>query len=335
MLHIKRYIIAAIVLLALIGGYYYYMSDGMVSMSVFGAYTSYPLAIWSMIPATLLLFFTLLHLWYHGAKLFFLHKRFHKDYENIIDKVFTNSTGKAFKGSFKNEDFRQLAEVIDRFSMLPRSASNESGVEKIDGLFKDIESIEKGEYVEPKSFPFSNSSPYYLMNQKNRIKNDEKYLLEVLKKEDDVELFGYAYDSAMDKNMEKEIKAYYHKLQPSDKTRASKMLESFFTADKKLFSLDELAKFLKHFDFNSGDYIELARKLKPTMTPDELLKLFESLVSDKHEAEDGYIYTLFDLEMVDDAEVRLQNASEANAKKFEAYALLKKEGKQIALDMFF
>lgn len=335
MLHIKRYIIAAIILLALIGGYYYYLNSSSIDMPLFGVYTSFPLAIWALIPALLLLFFTLLHLWYHGAKLFFLHKRFHKDYESIIDKVVTNATDKEFKGSFKNEDFRQLAGVVDRFTMLPKVGTSESGVEKIDGFFKEIERIEKGEYIEAKSLPFSSVSPYYVMNQKNRIKSDEKYLLEVLKKEADSELFAYAFDMACEKAMEKEIKTHYAKLKTSDKTRALKILEHFYTAEKKLFTLDELVKFLKYFDFDGSDYIMLSKKLKPVVSPDELLKVYESLVGDKSEAEDGYIYTLFDLEMVEDAEVRLQNASETHAKKFEAYALLKKEGKQIALDMFF
>ena len=68
---------------------------------------------------------------------------------------------------------------------------------------------------------------------------------------------------------------------------------------------------------------------------DEMLKLFESLASKKETAEDGYLFVLFDLEMIEDAALRVDSASSANIEKFKTYLLLKKDGKHTGLDTFF
>jgi len=336
MLHIKRYIIGSLIFIAIIGAYFYYIHAESISISLFGVPTVLPFAIWMIAPALFLLLLTMLHLWYHGAKIYFQQKRVHKEHEEIVQKIMTKLNGDTFKGSFKDEDFDRLSKLLDRFSMLPLNDSQKSGVETIDALFEDVAKIEKGEYLEPKNFRFKQNSPYAQKNQLNRLKVDQKFLSESLKKgSESDELFCMAFDIALDEKIEKEIKANWSKLSSKSLTKAKMILDIFYTKDKKIFTLEELKEFILHFDFSPLDYIELAKKLKIAISPDELLRLFESLAGKKEGAEDAYIYVLFELEMIDDAGVRIQSATQKNAAKFEAYLLLKKEGRHIGLDTFF
>jgi hypothetical protein len=100
--------------------------------------------------------------------------------------------------------------------------------------------------------------------------------------------------------------------------------------------VDDLVYFIKHMKdrFDVRDYIELARKAKEIFGPDERLALFERLKALDEKAEGGYLYTLFDLEMIERAKEFFETTQEDEWQNFKAYLELKECGRNYPLDLF-
>lgn len=338
MLHIKKYFIFSIILLALIAGGFYYLHSENLNLYVLGLQFNLPFALWMIVSGSALLLFTLFHLWYHGAKLYFTRKRYHKDYEALLSKIESKLAGKSSEVKIKNDEFAALNNVLDRVYIAPNPASPVSGVESIDTLFSQIKCIDDGEYIDTKSLLFEKENPFYTKNLKNRVKSDHKYLSDVLKKgpQENKELFNFAFSEALKNDMVKEIKSSWSKLSNKDTSIALEILHHVSSdKDKYNFDIKDIESLLKHFDFSSSEYIKIARELKTYLTPDELLKLYENLASEDEKAEDSYVYVLFDLEMLEEASLRAENATSENIEKFKAYKALKDEGRHIGLEVFF
>jgi uncharacterized integral membrane protein len=338
MLHIKKYFMFSVILLALLAGGFYYINNESVSLYLLGLQFNLPFGIWMVVSGVILLVFTLFHLWYHGAKLYFTQKRYHKDYEAVVSKIESKLAGKESSVKIKNDEFGALSQILDRVYMAPNPSSPVSGVEGIDTLFSQIKCIEEGEYIDSKSLLFAKENPFFTKNLKNRVKSDHKYLSEVLKKgpEENRELFNFAFSEALKNDMVKEIKSSWSKLSNKDTSIALEILHHVSSdKDKYNFDIKDIESLLKHFDFSSSEYIKIARELKTYLTPDELLKLYENLASEDEKAEDSYVYVLFDLEMLEEASLRAENATSENIEKFKAYKALKDEGRHIGLEVFF
>ena len=70
------------------------------------------------------------------------------------------------------------------------------------------------------------------------------------------------------------------------------------------------------------------------MTPEQRLKLFEGLSDSSEDAMNGYLYTLFDLEMLESAKEILDNSQPNEFIKFKAYSTLKSCNKNFDIKLF-
>ena len=69
------YILASIVLMAMVGVFIYTINPNDYSNNFFGVYISMPVAVWVMLPMFLLMLASLVHMMFYGAKNFFKFKR--------------------------------------------------------------------------------------------------------------------------------------------------------------------------------------------------------------------------------------------------------------------
>ena len=70
------------------------------------------------------------------------------------------------------------------------------------------------------------------------------------------------------------------------------------------------------------------------MSPDELLKLFELLYENIDESENGYIYILLELEMIDKVKEILSSTEPNELLNFKAYLELKNLNKHYNIELF-
>lgn len=87
-------------------------------------------------------------------------------------------------------------------------------------------------------------------------------------------------------------------------------------------------------DLNSLDYLYLAVTMAKNMLPEQRIAIMEKLSDDDEKALDGYLFTLFDLEMIDKANDLLHMTSEEEYPLFKAYADLKACNKHYDIKRF-
>ena len=98
---------------------------------------------------------------------------------------------------------------------------------------------------------------------------------------------------------------------------------------------EEIIAYIKELDYHSEDFIALLKKLRKKVVPDRLVHLAEKLAHEfPEEAGEGYLYVLFELQMVDDARDFLANAPEEEYQKFRYILFLKDQGRSFDTELF-
>ena len=82
------------------------------------------------------------------------------------------------------------------------------------------------------------------------------------------------------------------------------------------------------------DYIEASHIASRNMVPEQRIKLFELLSEKSEEAVGGYLYTLYDLEMLHLADEILDNSQPDEYLYFKAYRSLKECNKKFDISLF-
>jgi hypothetical protein len=70
------------------------------------------------------------------------------------------------------------------------------------------------------------------------------------------------------------------------------------------------------------------------MLPEQRIRLFEMLSEHNDEAMEGYLYTLYDLQMIDTANEILNNTASSDFQIFKAYRDLKRANKHYDIAIF-
>ena len=197
-----------------------------------------------------------------------------------------------------------------------------------------IENIKRGEVVELKKYSLSADNEFVIQNDKNRYDKKEISAEDVLSK-------------ATKYSQELCIKAYTD-LSKSANVAALVKYKNFITKEA-LFEIasrvntlenglnisnEFLMELVLSLDLKTADYIELSQLLSKNMVPEQRIKLFELLSEKKDEASDGYLYTLFDLEMIALADELLENSQINEHLNFKAYRALKECNKNFDISLF-
>ena len=85
---------------------------------------------------------------------------------------------------------------------------------------------------------------------------------------------------------------------------------------------------------DEDEFIELSKILAKSILPDQRIKIFETLYEKNDVATAAYLYTLFDLEMIELANEVLEQVRPDEFMAFRAYRDLKAANKHYAIDLF-
>ncbi|MDF1876718.1 hypothetical protein JHD47_02685 [Sulfurimonas sp. SAG-AH-194-L11] len=338
-MYIKRYTIAAFILMALLGAFVYtYVTQGTISIDMFGIpLPSLSIALWVVIPVFLLYIASVLHMSFYSLLGSLNLRKYEKDYEKIIDAIVEAYLGKKSRShSFKTDRYTLLGKLLENTTMFP--TGNVVGLtsnEKIDGVLKIIEDIKNGEVVDLKPFNLTKDNELVIQNKRNKYKkgiitaesilsNDTKYS-DILKKEAYVDYVKTASISNILK-----YKTFLTK-------ESLYIVLARVNADEFTLSInnEELLSLMNSLDLNSSDYIKLSSVIaKGGMLPEQRIKLFEMLSDENEDAMDAYLYTLFDLEMLAPANSILENSQANEYQNFKAYSALKACNKNFSIELF-
>ena len=340
-MYIKRYTIAAFVLMGLVGWFVFaYITPEATSFELFGVKTPVLLvAIWVIVPLVVLYLASVFHMAFYSFLGSFRTRKYEKDYDKVLDLIIDAYLGKKNRNhSFKTPPYSLLGKLLDNSTIFPNNnisfnQENEK-TKKMSAVLDVINTIRAGEVAELKGYRLDSDNELVTQNNRNRYKkgelkaedilsNPKKYSLK-LAKEAYVDFVQTASLSAIDK-----YKEFLSR-------EAFDIILARVNADENTLEItnEALMTLIANLDLNKEDYIELSRVAAKNMIPDQRLKLFEMLSNENDDAVDAYLYTLYDLEMVDSANTILEISQSNEYENFKAYSALKECGKQFSIELF-
>jgi hypothetical protein len=322
------YILASIVLMAIVGGYIHNINPNDFSYDIAGIHLVLPIAIWVIIPMFILMIASLIHMMFYGAKNFFKFKKWENDTENLNNALYWSILHEPKPHKFNLPKLKETASIL-QVSNLKINSPADGVSEKLQSALNIISEIEKGECVDFKEKKLANvlsiSNPIVIRNQFNCLSKDENFAEEVLQSKE-------KYDNAV---FEKALKIFSKKTTFPKAKKYSKIFtrESFLKLMSRVTRNNDLGldtTILNEFitdlqsDLKCSDFLLIANITKKQLSPDENLKLFKDYQTKYPKAEIAYLYLLFDYEMIDKAGEYLDEHDADDFMRFRALYDLKK-----------
>ena len=340
-MYIKRYSVAAFILMGLVGWYVYtYLTHETMIVDFFGIpMPSLSIALLVVIPLFVLYLATVVHMSFYGMLAKLKNRKTAKDYEKILESIIDAYLGKENRAhKFKTETFTLFGELVDHSTVFPadnlKINANDEQTKKIKTVLDDIESIKRGDVVELKQYSLDANNPLVIQNNRNMYKkgvlSNEDVLAHASKY--NVALAQEAYADYVKTNSVANIDKYKEFL---TKEALYSVLARVNAEENTLeISTEAIVLLISNLDFDKDGYMKLARIVDNNMIPDQRIKLFETLSSEKEEATDAYLFTLLDLEMLSPAYALLEISQPDEYLNFKAYKALKESHQQFSIELF-
>ncbi len=340
-MYLKRYTIASLILMVLVGWYVYaYVTHESLSLNFFGVnLPSISIALLVVLPMFVLYIASVLHMAFYSMVGGFRLKKYEKDYEKLIDAIADAFLAKDKKPEreFRTARYKLLGKIVDNSKVFPQTEKLLAlENEKLRNIIELIHQIKNGEVVNLKKLDLPSDNPLVVQNNINRYKTGELSAEEIL-----INSKNYTADFLQ--------KVFMDFIQEAESEKIMKYYKDFMTkealfdiiarvVDEKKplsFSADELYELITSVsDLSKEEYIVISKTLSKGWMPEERLKLFEKLSEKDDKATEAYLYTAFDLEMIELADEILDASSPEEYANFRAYKALKECNQNYNIDIF-
>jgi hypothetical protein len=335
-MYIKRYTVATLFFMFLVGWYVFgYISQDSIAIESFGLNLPIlPIAVWVLVPVAFLYLASVFHMSYYSFLSNLKFKKYQKDYDKFLESIADAYLAKPFRShSFKSDEYKILGKLIDHSDI---SAHNDLEIdnEKLNAILALRNKIESGEIVSLKEYGLSDENPLVIKNNHNKFRKNELSIDTILTKSEkfDEELSRAAYQKFVVDAQLSDILSY--------KKFMSK--EALFTILKRIngdenileISNEALIELFTSIELDSKDYISASKLLASSMVPDQRMRFFELLAEKVELANAAYLYTLFDLEMIEKADEILENSLDDECLNFKAYRELKNSTNKFNINLF-
>jgi len=338
---LKKYLIASVILLALIAGFLYSLDLGSYTLNLdLGIQNmvinqTLPVMVWVLIPTVLLLIVSLLHMVFYGSVNYIQNKVRINDIKAIEDHIQNRIINKNSSKKVKTKELAELAKIIDQLEINVNTNTFKCDNEKLKStanLANEI--LNENKFVSLKNLKLDEKNELEIKNIINRINSDDNFALEVLKSPDKYakEVLEHAFDVIIEKKSIKKIKAVINNFPLTNKMVSKLLLKDSKEPAENRFTNSEILEFIKNNDFTNKELIEIARNYKRTMQPEQLIKLFEDLSAADESKTESYLYVLFEYEMIPQIKEILLNSQKNEYTIFKALMDLKDAGKHYNLD---
>lgn len=339
MMYIKRYTIASIILMALVGGYVFsYVTQETISIDFFGIpLPALSIAIWVVVPLFILYIGSVLHMSFYSIVGSLKLRKYEKDFQNIIDAIIDAYMGKTERHhSFKTDRYKLMGSLLEGTALFPKSdLVGKTNNEKLDAALSVIQNIKNAEVEDLKKYNLSVDNELFIQNERNRYKKGDITAEDILSnstKYADI-LCQEVYCDFVKKAPLYAIEKYQAFL---TKESLYNILARVNADDFTLEIANEtIISFLEKIELSKDDYIKLSSVLSEGgMIPEQRIKLFEMLSDNNEEIMDAYLFTLFDLEMIAPADAILDNSQPDEYQNFKAYRALKECNQNFSIYLF-
>lgn len=325
-MYIKRYSIAALLLIFAVGWFVFgFVSKQSIHIEFFGiVLPSLPVAVWVALAMLLLFAATLLHMVFYAAVGSIRLRKYERDYAKLLEAIaeaFLNKPNRSH--SYKTSRYSLLGEIVDHVKMVP-DTQLELDHTKLSEIVEVLRQIDSGENVELKRFNLDASNPLAIRNQLNRLHAGELEPEAVLAKAEryDKTLCTAAYELLAETGPLHTIEKYRQQMSFT----ALMLILERINADENTLSVPNatVVDFVSRIEgLRPLDYLYLSTVIAGHMLPEQRIGVMETLSDRDEKALDGYLFTLFDLEMIDKARELLQMTGAGEYILFRAFAELK------------
>ncbi len=336
-MYIKRYTIAAFILMALVGSYFYIsFPDENLSINVLGiTIPAFPLALWVVLSMVLLYLASVGHMLYYSIIGSFKMRKYRKDSEVFVDSISDALVGRLERNHhYKTERYALFAKVIDKARLEIIGEIGTTGDEKLDKTIELLTKIRNGEHVDLKKYRLQPKNSFVQQNDINAYRNSEISEEQILNNADKyseelVTLAFSNYAKTAPLNLIEKYKVFMSK-------EVLFNIVARVNADENILviSTESLISLFNEVELNDADLINISATLSNHMLPDERIKLFQKLSENSEVATPAYLYTLFDLEMLAPAKEILENSQPDEFIHFKAYQALKDCNQNFSIDLF-
>jgi len=338
-MHIKKYIAASFALIGLVWLYVNtYMEHTTKSIDFFGYYQTaeLPLAVWIVIPMIVLFIASFLHMAFFSVLGSVKLRKYDKDFNKIIDAIVDAYLAKEDREHpFKTSRYKLIGSLIDNATIFPHETIAEDiDNEKIRDVIKAISKIKDGEVVDLKKYTLAKNNELLIQNIKNNYRNSGITAQEILNnsKNYDDSLCKFVYVDIAKSSPLKSIEQYSSFL---TKEALFEIMNRINASENTLEIVNEnIIELFNKLELTQKDYMEISKILSKSMSPDQRIKLFEILSEKDESLLDVYLYTLYDLGMLEPADEILRNSQESEYMNFKAYRALKNDNQNFSIDLF-
>jgi hypothetical protein len=313
-----------------VGLYVYSFNGDKYTLDLYALSINLPIAVWIVVPVFILFLSSISHLSYYSFKDFFYKRALKKDYDTFLNIAKKRILDENSSLKFKTQWFKIPGAIIKNFTYTNKLDLSEIDDEEIKQYTELVEKIQNGTYEDIKKYKLPYTNKLFIKNEENRLANEPKYAYTILKNCDDIdnELCKMAYEKLLEIGTFAEIKKYNF---PIDKNIFRKMMERYLDEEDDFdIDMQSIENMLEQFNANNEDYLELAQEIKVKLDPETLIKLFRKLYNEKGQlAANAYIYTLYELQMIDKVREILDNSDEDEFLKFKTLLFLRDHGKTI------
>lgn len=335
-MQLKRYTIASLILMILVAAAVYSIDNGSISFDLLGMhFPNLPVAFWVVVPLAIMYVASLLHMGVFALVGNFKLRRLNKDHEKMVDALRDALLGVGERNNvYKSDAYKLMGKLIDHSVILPFETLRSVGNEKIDDALQLMRDVKENKKVEIKKFHLASSTSIAIQNNLNRFERGELDADAILSRPDSYGeiVCSKAYQSYVKTASVGSVMKFKHLF-----TKASLIdfIQRINASENGIqISNEELTALFASIKLQANDWIDISEAMSKNMLPEQRIRLFEMLSEHNDDAMEGYLYTLYDLQMIDTANEILNNTSNNDYQIFKAYRDLKRANKHYDIAIF-
>lgn len=329
----RRFFLYSAVYVALVGILVYSLNSSQYTLEILGYSLAMPIAAWFMLPVGIFALLALFHMIYHAIGFYSFKRALKKDavlYEGLVKEVLL---GLDTNKDFKTDAYKIPAQIARVLS--PWDKYKDMGIDsaELGGILQVIKSVKNGEIAELKKFKLPKDNPLNLQNELNKIEKSPNFYLEILKSggEQDGKLMSAAYEKLIREAPFSEIKKLNLQLSAQDIMQILRR----FVNDEIDVSADEIYVLLDDAKISKEQYLSAAVMLKNKLKPDAFLSIFEKLKSIHADADEAYVYALYELAMIDQVREAISGSDADEFMQVKTLLFLRDHGRATPTSLFF
>jgi len=326
---LKKYIIGSLLLAIMVFGYTFSIASGDFRVQFLDFTLLLPIALWVILPMVLLLVLTIIHILYYGLKNHFIIKAVTKDSQSLIALINKRLQNETASFKFQNPNLKEIGSIVEQLDIDVSDSNFSAEDKKMVQIVNQKFSIKSGKYISSKELKLDKENPLMIKNIKNRITLDDNFALEVVKSPEkhSQEVIKFAFLKVLESKSITSIKKVVSDIE-FDNEMMIKLLKKD-SEQKPEFAMtnDLILTLLKKVTLSTQELTTIAKDYTKSMTPDQVIQLFEKLSQEKDEYITVYLYVLAEYEMIDEIRDILVNSADDEYIPFKALVDLKDAGK--------